>query len=94
MDTMIIDVTQEDINEALRRRSDKTRLFQACMDCPIAVALQRQTYLQVVVAGRIELRNAELRSYATYRWTPEMHKAIFAFDTGNEVKPFSFELEV
>lgn len=80
---MKIDVTQEDINQGVRR---------ACTKCPIAIAITRQTGLRAMVSpatilivdARIEIITIE---------TPSSAKTFIGlYDQFNLVEPFAFEL--
>lgn len=77
-----VEVTQEDINNGERQDSE---------NCPIACALKRLVQ-NPEVEKSIEFDFEEQR-FISRGLTLEISNFIAHFDDGNDVKPFSFELE-
>jgi hypothetical protein len=86
---MIIDVTQEHIDRA-REESSAGRLVNCC--CPVAQGLRALGYDNPEVGLRqFRLSRGRRRIY----WLPaEAMAAVRKFDRGDEVEPFSFEVDI
>lgn len=86
--SMIINVTQEDIENGIRH---------SCFSCPIALAVKRETGCNCSVESanfHLKARIFMMGSYEAYFPGKEAEDFINNFDGGKPVKPFSFELDV
>lgn len=85
---MIVSVTQEDINLGMRHN---------CYHCPIAKATQRNyahpNYVRID-SGTLTVFSKVSMQEHTYHLPWNAMTWIAKFDSGQEVKPFEFELDV
>ena len=82
---MVITVTQKHIDNGRRG---------LMLSCPIALAIKERTGLSVVIVGRyisVYTNNIDLRQCKT---SEKALGFIYDFDSGINVKPFTFECEL
>jgi hypothetical protein len=80
-----IDVTQEDIDQALRKDSSRCVVATA-----VARAFPKASRIQVDVYG-IKMSIGDRRH--TYLTPPKVHEYIVGFDAGDTIHPFRFSLD-
>lgn len=76
-----VQVTEEDIKGGLR---------ESCHACPIALALKRLGYERPTVDGVA----IDLDTLTTIPSPDVVNDFVIAFDKGDKVKPFAFDLEI
>lgn len=80
-----ITVTQEDIEQGIKEDTHR---------CAVALAVKRAMgWNDVLVGGQICNARAWESGHKEYKVPEEVRKFVWAFDRGDAVRPFTFELE-
>lgn len=85
-----VEVTQKDIDEG-RANVRHIKAFGGCVadECPVALALNREVHaFSSVTPAHIRFGKVEIKSPTS------VQRFISKFDRNNEVKPFTFTLEI
>ena len=84
-----IEVTQKDIDDGEKG---------LCACCPVALAINRELSRPAYASVKFDtvlIKNADTGKVITWILMPaKVNKFVYDFDSGVEVKPFTFELDI